>query len=118
MKKNDWIMCAAILGIAAVVYICYSFLGNGSADVVMVRVDGDIYGTYPLAEDRTVDIDGKNVLRIQDGSAYMKEADCPDQLCVHQKPITKKKESIICLPNKVVVTVDSDEESSLDAVAN
>ena len=35
----------------------------------------------------------------------MKWADCEDQLCVHQKEITLENESIICLPNKVIVEV-------------
>lgn len=42
---------------------------------------------------------------IRDGKADMKEADCPDKLCVHQKAISAENESIVCLPNRVVVTV-------------
>ena len=52
------------------------------------------------------------------GKAKMTDADCPDQLCVHQKAASKNHESIICLPNKVVVEVDGSEESEFDAVAN
>ena len=48
----------------------------------------------------------------------MTDADCPDQLCVHQKAASKNHESIICLPNKVVVEVDGSEEREFDAVAN
>ena len=47
----------------------------------------------------------------------MVEADCPDKLCVHQKAISKNNETIICLPNKVVVQVTSGEESEFDSVA-
>lgn len=42
---------------------------------------------------------------IRDGKADMKEADCPDKLCVHQKAISAENESIVCLPDRVVVTV-------------
>ena len=55
---------------------------------------------------------------IENGIAYVTDADCPDQLCVHQKAASKNHESIICLPNKVVVEVDGSEESEFDAVAN
>ena len=48
----------------------------------------------------------------------MTDADCPDQLCVHQKAASKNHESIICLPNKVVVEVNGNKESEFDAVAN
>jgi hypothetical protein len=50
-----------------------------------------------------------NVLVIQDGYAYMKEADCPDGLCIHQGRIHKAGQSIVCLPNRVVVTIESDD---------
>ena len=36
--------------------------------------------------------------------------------CVHEKAISADGESIICLPNKIVVEVESDKESELDAV--
>ena len=45
-------------------------------------------------------------------------ADCPDKLCVHQKAVSRDGESIICLPNKVVVSIEGGEDREMDAVAN
>ena len=74
-------------------------------------------GTYVLTEDRRIEINhGTNILEIKNGEASMIEADCPDQICVHEKAISADGESIICLPNKIVVEVESDKESELDAV--
>jgi hypothetical protein len=86
---------------------------------VVVTVDGQAYGTYPLSGEQTIaicDSDGKetNTLVIRDGKADMTEANCPDKLCVHQKAISVEKENIVCLPNRVVVTVTGDEEDGLD----
>ncbi len=79
---------------------------------------GEIEGVYSLAKDQSIEINGgTNVLKIRNGSADMTEADCPDKLCVNQKAISKNGESIICLPNKVVVTIESSEDSVFDAVA-
>ena len=47
----------------------------------------------------------------------MKEADCPDQICVRHKAISKSGESIVCLPHKVVVEISSEEEQDVDIVA-
>ena len=55
---------------------------------------------------------------IQNGQAKMEWADCPDQLCVHQKAISRTGESIICLPNQVVVSVQGSKESELDGIVN
>ena len=57
-------------------------------------------------------------MKIKDGEADMISADCPDKLCVHQKAISKDGESIICLPNQVVVEIESSESSEYDAVTN
>ena len=40
-----------------------------------------------------------------------------DQICVHQRAISKNGESIICLPNKVVVSIEGAEDSQIDVVA-
>uniref|UniRef100_UPI0002662B0E hypothetical protein n=1 Tax=Mediterraneibacter gnavus (strain ATCC 29149 / DSM 114966 / JCM 6515 / VPI C7-9) TaxID=411470 RepID=UPI0002662B0E len=84
----------------------------------VVTVDGEVYGTYSLAKDQTIEIQDGNRLRIQNGQAKMEWADCPDQLCVHQKAISRTGESIICLPNQVVVSVQGSKESELDGIVN
>ena len=47
----------------------------------------------------------------------MKEADCPDHLCMKQGEISHKGETIVCLPNRVVIEVESNQDSEFDAVA-
>ncbi len=63
-------------------------------------------------------INDTNVLRIENGTVTMAQASCPDQLCVHQKAISRNRESIICLPNQVVVEVTATEEKTYDAMTN
>lgn len=46
----------------------------------------------------------------------MLTADCPDQLCVHQQAISKKNQTIVCLPNKVVAEVTGNTKKDYDAV--
>ena len=48
---------------------------------------------------------GKCVLVIRNGEAYMEEADCPNQICVHHAPIRYKGETIVCLPNRIIIEV-------------
>lgn len=83
-----------------------------------MTVGGNVYGEYRLDKDQTIEIRGTNLLEIRDGKADMTDADCPDKLCVEQKAISKNGESIVCLPNQVVVTVTTGEQTENDAVAN
>jgi hypothetical protein len=48
----------------------------------------------------------------------MTQADCPDKLCVHQKAISATGETIVCLPNKVVVEIAGEtEDAEFDTIA-
>jgi hypothetical protein len=72
-----------------------------------------------VSQEVDIVIDGvtTNVLVIEDGKADMTDADCPDRLCVHQRAISRNNETIVCLPNKVVVQVTGGEESEFDSIA-
>lgn len=119
LKKKDWVLIAIIIVVAGLAFFLHNLLGVKGANCVVVKVDGKIEGTYSLGEDQEISINGgTNTLVIKNNRAKMKEADCPDQLCVNQKAISKNNESIICLPNKVVVEVESSENSEFDAVSN
>lgn len=118
-KKNDVILIAVIGITAAVLFLVHEFMGGKEAGTITIKVDGQVEGTYRLSEDQEIEINGgMNVLRIKDGEADMIEANCPDKLCVNQKAISKNNENIICLPNKIVVEIDSNEDSEFDAVTN
>ncbi|MBQ6843695.1 MAG: NusG domain II-containing protein [Agathobacter sp.] len=115
--KNDviFISILAIFCIAVCVWVYKGGAVEGSN--IIITIDGEEYGKYSLLEEQTIVIENgnaKNVIEIKGGKAYMLEASCPDQLCVDQNEISFDKESIICLPNKVVLTVTSDAKSDAD----
>lgn len=108
-----------IVCVTGLAFLMHEFIGGKGAGSVTIKVNGKIEGVYPLSEDKEIKINGgTNILVIKNQQADIVEADCPDKLCVNQKPISKNKESLICLPNKVVVEVDSSENSEFDAVTN
>ncbi len=106
--RNDIIFIAAILLIAAV-GLFYLYVLREGGDTVKVTVDGELYAVYSLDESVTEDVhsgeNGVNRLVIKDGKAYIESATCPDGICVSHPPVFRNGESIVCLPNKVVVTV-------------
>ena len=119
LKKKDWILITVILCVAGLTVLVHTFIGGAGTNRVIVKIEGAIEGIYSLSEDREVEINGgTNLLKIKNGEASMSWADCPDQLCVHQKPVSLNRESIICLPNKVVVEVESSGNREFDAVTN
>ena len=122
MNKKDAIIPAAILLIAAVIFIIMRIMtGNGGAKV-KVTVDGKEYGIYQLSKDADYQIDGcdglTDTLRIKDGKAYMLEADCPDKLCIKMGKISKEGEIVVCLPARIVVEIIDKGDDGYDSVTN
>lgn len=118
MKKNDFILIISVIFIALSVFLFLRFTKEEGSGQVVVKVEGEEFGRYDINEDNKININNTNILAIKDNKAYIEEADCPDKLCVEQKAISRDGESIICLPNKVIVTIESSEQSDVDAVAN
>ena len=123
LRKNDIILIASILLVAIIGGILL-FLCRGEGNKVEVTVDGKLYGTYSLSQDMTEDIilgDDEavyNRLVIKDGKAYVESASCPDKICASHRPIHREGESIVCLPNRVVITViSSGSQESPDVIA-
>lgn len=114
-KKADIILITAVLFIAGIAVIFMLMQKNGNK--IIVNIDGDIK-EYSLSDRREIVLNnndgGHNLLVIDGGSAYIKEADCPNQICVRHKPIYKNGESIICVPNNISITVVSNIEKETD----
>ena len=118
MKKMDLILILTVVVLALGGFLLYSIIGQKEAGRVVVEVDGEVFGEYELNENQEVLINETNILMIENGEANMYEANCPDQICVKHVPISKNGETIVCLPNKVVVTIKEATSSELDAVVN
>ncbi len=108
MKKRDFIFIGAILAIALII-LAVTLLTVEDGAYVSVRVDGEEIARYDLKDDGEYILnDGTNILKIENGEAWMKDADCPQisgKKCTAQGKISKKGQTIICLPNKLTVTV-------------
>ena len=110
MKTRTWILL-----FAAAILICAvsaAFLMNRApaGDKIGVYQDGEelyIIDLRDVSESYEIELKsdrGVNVLCIEPDGAYIRSADCPDQICVHHEKLTKSAGTpIICLPNRVVV---------------
>ena len=121
VKRKTWLFDFLLVSAIAILAISVFFIMRLFADegaVAVVTVDGKRHSSYPLSVDREVVIEtedgGSNILVIKDGKAYISSASCPDGICSKHKPISSTEQSIICLPNGVVITVEG--ETSPDAV--
>ena len=81
-------------------------LGRDEGAFVRVSIGGDEVSEYSLSVDGEYEfLDGKIVLKIESGEAFVITSDCPDKSCISLGKISRSGESIICLPNRFSATV-------------
>ena len=119
LKKADIIVLAAVFCIAAVAFACVTFLPSRGS-VAVIEQKGAVIAELPLDENTVFEVkDGgrvTNVVEVKDGAISVTKADCPDKICQNHRAVSKSGESIICLPNRVIVTVRG-EGREVDGVA-
>ena len=119
-RRADLILIAVLLAAGVLMAVLVPVLSRAGT-AVQVRVGGQIVASYPLDADREVEIagagGGTGLLVIEDGGARMAEASCPDRLCVGMGVIRRTGQSIVCLPNQIVVEIVGPSAGSVDAVS-
>ncbi|MBQ9272960.1 MAG: NusG domain II-containing protein [Mogibacterium sp.] len=146
IRKADIILFIVLVltGLAASAALSLSHSDAGADARVIIESGGDLYARYPLSEDRTVVVpapkqissdssaadkdaspsdqyDYYNVVEISGGTVSVTEASCKNQVCVKHGAISGTGESIVCLPNRLVVRIESGgsgEGGSYDSVTS
>ena len=124
MKKRDIVLIALLLAAALALYVGAQMLGAAEVSSVVVTVDGAEVLRKPLAVNDSYEIrqdDGSvNVITVENGAVYMKEANCRDGLCVRQGRMRSAARTIVCLPHKLMVTLSGEpvqqEDEDLDVI--
>ena len=113
---RDLVLAGSLL-LAAVILLLLINGSRESGGVAVVRVDGVETERLPLSVNGTFPLNGgSNILIIQDGQAWMSEANCPDLICVRQGKIHYSGQVITCLPNRLTVTIEGGESGGVDLI--
>ena len=111
--RNTLILIPAIVLIAALIFISQRNGSSRPTACVVIKSDSTEVMRLDLSEDTVVTIDspygGYNTVEIRDGEVFVKEADCDNQLCVNQGEIHDETEVIVCLPHRMVVSIEQGE---------
>ena len=106
LYKNDFLLIFFVIISTVAASVPLFFFGKTDADVIAVYIDGEEYARFSLLEDVKTEIaDVGMVLKIENGMAFIEESDCPDKTCkgMSINASSWDSESIICIPNKVVI---------------
>lgn len=88
---------------------------GGENGYACIYQDGILVKTVSLEKEDTFFIKGKNgaynKISVKDGSIGIIEASCPDFLCGRMGYISKGPIPITCLPNRLVIEIESEREA-------
>ena len=109
-RRNDLWLILGIVVVVAVAAVIYTVTRTAGDYAVVIR-DGQEIARYSLSQDDTISIGNgenvTNVLVIENGQARIEKADCPDQICVQHRAVSKAGETIVCLPNELVIKIEA-----------
>ena len=121
IKKADIFVSIGLLVLSFLMATFFSsFNSKNTGQYIKIEHNSKLVGEYPLNEDKEIVLEDPgqyNKVVIKNGKAYMKEANCRDQICVHMKEINVDGETIVCLPNRVYIeVVDKSDNDGIDKV--
>ena len=115
--RLDIIIITAIL-IFSLFLVLAVYFTRQDGSVAVVEIDGTVSGEYSLSDDGVFPLNGgSNVLVIENGVAYLNYSSCPDHICERTGKIRYVGQTIVCLPNRVTVTVRGEETGGVDFVS-
>ena len=112
--KRDLLLVGILLLAALLLFALTRGTRESGAEAV-VTVDGTEVGRYPLSKAGTFPLTGgTNILVIENGEAWVTEANCPDKICMGMGKISRNGEFIACLPNRLLIVVEGGEKAAVD----
>ena len=133
IRKADIILFIVLVaaGLAVSALLAVSHADAGADARVVIESGGELFASYPLSKDSEIivpapggvsykdpkaapaDASGEctqyryfNIVKISGGEVSVTGASCKNQVCVRHGAISKTGESIVCLPNRLVVTIE------------
>ncbi|MGO5095523.1 NusG domain II-containing protein [Agathobaculum sp. LCP25S3_E8] len=119
LKWGDFVIIGTVLLLAAALTAALAAGTQGERLYAEIWQDNQLVERVALTDDtdRTIDLDGHNVIVLSGKSARMESADCRDQVCVRTGTLTRAGQVAVCLPNRVVLKIVG-ETGEIDAIVS
>lgn len=118
ITKGDKILIFSVIVISFVIFAGFQVYGlAGGKTYVLIEINGKLYQRVSLGEDGpnlkiSVPVTtGENIVEIDRDRVRMLYAQCPDKDCMRQGFISRPGQMIVCLPNRMVIKIQSDKST-------
>lgn len=119
LKWGDFVIIAAVLALATALTAWLAWGASDGQLYTEVWQDDVLVERVLLTDDtdRTIDLDGHNVIVLVGRTARVASADCHDQICVRTGTLTHAGQVAVCLPNRVILKLVG-ETGEIDAIVS
>lgn len=145
IRKSDIILLIVLvmLGLAFSAALAFNASDVSGESEVVIKSGGNIIGRYPLSEDTRLEIPAPsgvsydnpehyalseddectqytyyNVVNIEGGEVSVTGSSCKNRVCIRHGSISKSGQSIVCLPNRLIVTIEDVSGGEYDSVTS
>jgi len=111
----------AVAGILIAAAIAFMSVPLKQGSMIQIQVQSRTVGVYSLYPDKpktiaVTGIIGTMHIHVEHGYAWVADSPCTNKLCRKTGRISRQGEIIVCLPNRVVITVTGGEPRDIDAI--
>lgn len=113
MRKNDGRLIAVMALAAVLSFLFINMTQKGTHKELVIQKDRAVIKRVDLGKvtadtKLTIDVDdGQMVIVYNKDGAWVKSSPCPDKICIKEGRIQKPGETIACVPEKVLLTLQS-----------
>jgi hypothetical protein len=110
-----------VLAFGCCVIVSFIFIHAHAVEgsIVLIQVEGKVVHKASLNERRTIvvkGIQGDVVIETGEGRVAVVAADCPNHICIRTGRRSLSGEVIVCVPNRTIVRIVSEEQSTVRGV--
>lgn len=111
--KNIGKIIIAIILLICIIWIAVEKYNAENGKTARITIDGNTAYNISLDDDRIFEISGSNDIKLKieccNGEIRVLSSECPDKICEQKGYISMTNENIVCLPAKVIITVEEEE---------
>ena len=117
ISRWDYALAAVFLISSFAAFVPLHGRGGAPGGKAMIYQQGALIRQLPLAGKTVVPLEGMEI-EVSEAGARVLRSDCPRQMCAHAGTISRPSQTIVCVPNQVLVEIASPSENrEYDAVS-
>lgn len=118
ITRGDLYLILIILITGLILFLMIQ-ISSKSGQCLYVYYAQKLVTTVQLNKNENLNIQGDlgiSQIVIRDGQVWMEKSPCPQKICIHMGKITHHGQSIVCIPNRIVLLIKKNHDPKIDAI--